>query len=211
MQRRERHKLYLHIALCAHVHDGSALFVRRLRQRVFQRRPGIAHRLPPDALGAVDMPQRDIVKVLEKRGIDVLHPAHAQLLRARRLRPGYELVADENVALCRVDRRMAQHSRRRVLIALYRLLRIAPAHVYRLYERQQAHNELAVLILHCELLQGTREALADIYAAAPHERGEVGQAPLGVVIPADGKHPYARRGKRRDKAVERAHRLARRG
>ena len=54
-------------ALFPHIDHRHALAVIRLRKGVFQRRTGVAQRLPPHPLRPVDMPQRDVIKGVEHR------------------------------------------------------------------------------------------------------------------------------------------------
>ena len=56
-----------------------------------------------DVLGAVEMPQRHIVKVGKNGGIHIVAAAHTLLLGVAGLAAGDKLVGQEHVPLCRVN------------------------------------------------------------------------------------------------------------
>ena len=78
--RSERQRRDRHASLLSQLHDRYALLLILFRERVFERRAGIAERFAPDALRAVEMAERNIVKTVEHRGIHVVRAADRDIL-----------------------------------------------------------------------------------------------------------------------------------
>ena len=80
MLRCERQRRDRHASLLSQLHNRYALLLILFRERVFERRAGIAECFAPDALRAVEMAERNIVKAVEHCGIHVVRAAYRDIL-----------------------------------------------------------------------------------------------------------------------------------
>ena len=67
--------------------------------------------------------QRHVVKGIEQAGIHAVHTAHRDFLALTAGGTGCELVGHQHAAVGRVQRAVAQHAGKGIVVALHRLVR----------------------------------------------------------------------------------------
>lgn len=173
----------------------------QLRKGIFERRPGVANRIPADALRSVQMAERNVVKAVECRNIDAVNPAHARQLRIAALWFNFaaddKLVGNQHVSALRISFGGRERRPHRVVIAGDFPLREEAPRVGGAQKRQQPEISRAVLILQSDAAE--RPAVSPCKENAPLSKNPSGKCePFGrIVVAADdhaGDSPPAERG-----------------
>ena len=119
------------------------------------------------------MPQRDVIKGVEHRRVDLIQPADGMLLGIGFHRARDELMAQQDIPLLSVDGRLAKNGLHRVLIGDDLLLRQEALDLLGAQKRQHPDRQLAVFVAERHALHTPLERLRHVYAGGSHQRGKV--------------------------------------
>ena len=203
VQRRQRDGTDRERAILVQFADRHRLFVAQFREGIFQRRAAVADTLAAAVLRAVQMPQRDVIKVREDRGVDVVRSADGNLFG---IGPGgarHELVRDEDVSMRRVDVHRADRRGNCTGVGVDLLVCKVRAHLRGLEERQQPD-------LHALDREGRDLAAVhgrDMDAAQVEQPRAERQPPGRIVVAADEEDLRAAPRQLNEETVEQVDRL----